>query len=162
GGQTDEARESALRWLDQYHDTLEAGFVLPPLLDQREIRGDDATLIVKRAVKWLGTFYDTTDAEFVLRRLFWRDDVPPGAQTPLLTSAIQRLRERLDETEATFLLRSCLQYRSGGRAPQKELVELAIKWLDLHPANPDGDYVWNRVLRYRPDRVSDTDWLKVS
>jgi len=155
-------REFALRWLEAYHDTIEAGFVLTPLLDQREIRGNDAAPLLAKAVEWVETFYYSTEAEFVLNRLFRRDDVPPNARIPLLTSAIQRLRDRLADAEATFLLRACLQYRIEDQAPQKELVALAIKWLELHPENPDGDYVWNRVLRYRPDRVPDSDWLKVS
>jgi hypothetical protein len=160
--EADKAREFAVRWLDQYHETLEAGFVLPQLLRQRELRGDNAAPIVEKAVKWLEIFYDTTDAEFVLKRLFRRDDVPPDARIPLLTSAIQRLRKRLREGEATFLLQSCLQYRIEDIAVQKELVGLAMKWFELHPENPDGDYVWNRILHYRPDRVSDSDWLAVS
>ena len=162
GDEAIKVRALALSWLDLYHDTLEAGFVLRPLLHTREIRARDAASMVEKAVKWVETFYNTTDAEFVLRRLLRRDDVPTDARIPVLTSAIQRLRERLADAEATFLLRSCLQYRIENNAPQKELVALAIKWLELHPGNPDGDYVWNRVLRYRPDKVSDSDWLKVS
>ena len=98
----------------------------------------------------------------MLKRLFRRGDVPDDARIPLLTSAIQRLRERLTQPEATFLFQSCLQYRIEDIALQKELVALAIRWFELHPENPGGEYIWNRILHYRPDRVSDGDWLKVS
>jgi len=156
-----EARRFALLWLVQHHSTLDAGFVLPPLLNQ-ELGSDDALVVVTNAVSWLQVFFDTTDAEFVIRKLFRRGDVPTGMQSSLLSAAIQRLRQRLADDEATFLLQACLQYRIDDKALQVELVSLAIAWLDLHPDSEAGDYVWNRVLRYRPNLVSDSDWSKVA
>jgi hypothetical protein len=98
----------------------------------------------------------------VIRKLFRRDDIPPSAKFVLFASAIQRLRRRLADDEATFLLRSCLQYRIEEDTLKRELVSLAIDWLESHHDNPKGDYVWNRVLRYRPNLVSDVEWLRVA
>src|SRR5205807_5746142 len=64
------ARAFARKWLETHHDALEAGFVLPPLLDQTKIGAEGAAAVVENAVKWLQTFYETTDAEFVLKKLF--------------------------------------------------------------------------------------------
>ncbi len=154
--------ESALGWLKQYSANLDAAFVLSPLLDRSGTQGEEALCLVKTAVEWLQTFYETTDAEFVLKRIFRRGDVPVAAQSDLMSSAIRRLRERLADDEATFLLRSCLQYRFDDDALKLELISLAIEWLELHPGNVNGEYVWNRVLRYRRNLVNDMDWLKVA
>ena len=127
-----------------------------------KLEANDVEHLVMIAVGWLSTFHETTDAEFVLKKLFARGDVPNEVQTSLLSSAVERLRQHLADDEATFLLRSCSKSRIQHEQLKRNIVLLAIEWLELHARNANAEYVWNQVLRHPSKFVNDEDWLKVA
>lgn len=159
--QSAKSRKISFEWLEDRGLTLEADFVLSALLDHQHLTPDDAAVVSGRAVEWLEEFHDTIGAEYVLKRLSRRqNEIPIPTNERLVSFGIRRLHNVLEEDEATRLLRHCLEFKINDRQVKRELIYLAIKWLELHLDSLHGDYVWNRVLRDRV--VSDADWQNVS
>jgi hypothetical protein len=153
------SRQISFKWLDAYGRTQEADFVLSALLDNPELTPHDVDEVVGRAVEWLEEFPDTIAGEYLLKRLSRRQcGMSISTNERLVSFGIRRLHNVLEEDEATRLLRHCFEFKIRDGQVKRELISLAIKWLELHPESPHGDYVWNRILRDRV--VSDADWQR--
>ena len=161
GDRAEKSIKLALVWLDEHPKTLDAGFVLPPLLARTDL-GDHAGKAIELALLWLETkdFSQSTDAEFVLKHLLQKEQLPEDRKHQLIRISLERLEKNIESDEATFLIQHCMKSRLNDEDLEKDLFETAIKWLKTHQDHPEADYVFNRLLR-RP-RLSEQNWTHVA
>ena len=155
-GEARKAATAGLGWLATYPTLQEAGYVLGPLLGRTDLEAGEARKAVTAAFGWLAEHAATNDAEFIFRHLFRRPEPSRLDRSKAAELAIHRLRAVLDTQEASFLLRTLLGDRYLDPDLNIRVVQLGLEWLDVHPADPASDFVFNRILRI--PHVDDGSW----
>jgi hypothetical protein len=147
------------RWLDAHLGSLEASFVLQPLLDRQDL-GDQAQPAIQAAVAWLEEHFLTQDAEFVLKNLLGKTHLPGDRKEHCITLALKRLDEVIETAEASFILDWCLRERILSGEHFAAILQRATKWLQVHGGSNRIDFVFKRLLR-NPN-LEDTIWREVA
>jgi hypothetical protein len=155
-GEAQKAVTAGFRWFDTYPTLQEAGFVLAPLLGRTDLEAGEAQKAVTAALGWLAEHAATDNAEFIFRYLFRRPEPSRLDRSKAAELAIHRLQAVLDTQEASFLLRTLLGDRYLDPDLNIRVVQFGLEWLDVHPADPASDFVFNRILRI--PHVDDGSW----
>jgi hypothetical protein len=148
------------RWLDVHFTSLEAQFVLAPLLGRQDLLGDQAKAAIDAAMGWLKVYYLTEGGEFVLRNLLGKGHVCGDRIERCITLALSRLDAVIETTEASFIIRWCLRDWALSDHQRKSVVERATKWLRAHRDSKQIDFVFKLLLRN--PKIEDKIWREVA
>ncbi|WP_158104714.1 MULTISPECIES: trypsin-like peptidase domain-containing protein [Streptomyces] len=161
-----DACAAALGWLEVHHATLEACYVLDPVLDHPALDGQRAEDAIGYALAWLAGHGTSDAASFVFRRLLARDDLADDVTAAAVGSALTWLEPRHTDAEARFVLGAVLRHPEPGQHPgqeghpgQERAITFALAWLRAHGTADHAGYVLRRLLGH-PDghpAAQDTD-----
>jgi hypothetical protein len=134
----------SLIWLNRFTETLEASFVLAPLLDQTDLEPAAAQQATAFALAWLKKFPETPEAGFILAPLLGRTDLESAAQKAI-AFAPAWLKKFPETPEAGFILAPLLGRTDLESAAQKAIA-FALAWLKKFPETPEAGFVLAPLL----------------
>ncbi|WP_018686472.1 hypothetical protein [Actinokineospora enzanensis] len=135
--------EGAIGWLRDHGARAGAGFVLSALLAKAEL-GTDADTVVTTAVDWVRRHWRRVDAQYVLTGLLTRRG--PGSRTTVVVEYARRwLVVHRARDDARYVLNALLDERHDLGRAAREIIGLALGWLDHHPG-PESAMVLSVLL----------------
>ncbi|MGW7356775.1 hypothetical protein ACWGI0_09040, partial [Streptomyces sp. NPDC054802] len=138
------AAECALSWLRQHGTTLEAQFVLGPLLG-RQLEREPAAQAAECALSWLRQHGTTLEAGFVLKPLLGRQlEREPAAQAA--ECALSWLRQHGTTLEAGFVLPPLLANYHANSFGAGFLRDVE-RWISSHSKSSDVGFVAKHLGR---------------
>jgi hypothetical protein len=135
----------SLIWLNRFTETLEASFVLAPLLDQTDLEPAAAQQATAFALAWLKKFPETPEAGFILAPLLGRTDLESAAQKAI-AFALAWLKKFPETPEAGFVLAPLLGRIDLEPAAARLAITFALAWLKKFPEISETQFVLAPLL----------------
>lgn len=151
-----ELREPCLVWLIQHGGTLEACFIIGPLLAWPEpLLGSLQTDLLRMAQNWLRLHGASADARFVLEPLLRWPSERQGDQRHLVLQAALIWLVRLGDTaDAQYVLHPLLGWAAERLGNQQVVIlSIALTWLRLHGGNLKAGYIFHSLLGWWQERL---------
>jgi hypothetical protein len=136
----------SLIWLNRFSETIEASFVLAPLLDRTDLEPAAAQQTSAFALAWLKKFPDALEAGFVLNPLLGRADLDAGAAQRAITLALAWLQKFSETLDADFVLKPLLRRTDLDSGAAQRAIALALAWHQNFSETLDADFVLRPLL----------------
>ena len=130
--------EQAMHWLEGHGLSLEASYIIDPLLSRSDL-GSDAGVAVKAALAWLEKHETDAVAQFVLPPLLSRSDLGSDAGVAV-KAALAWLEKHETDAVAQFVLNPLLS-RSDLGSDAGVAVKAALAWLEKHETDAVAQFV---------------------
>ncbi|MFD5110747.1 MULTISPECIES: trypsin-like peptidase domain-containing protein [unclassified Streptomyces] len=120
---------TALAWLNRHGLSLNASFVLNPLLSRPDLTPHDVQRTVTTALTWLTAHSTTVEAQFVLNPLLARADLTPDDAQQVVTTALTWLAGYGTTAEARFVFHPLASRADLTPDDARQTVTTALTWL---------------------------------
>jgi hypothetical protein len=132
------------RWLEVHFASLEASYVLAPLLGRQDL-GDQAGAAIDAAMAWITEHGIEREAQFVLAPLLGRQDLGDQAGAAI-DAAMAWITEHGTEFEANFVFAPLLGRQDLGDQAGAA-IDAAMGWLEVHFLTEAAEFVLRNLLR---------------
>ncbi len=163
-GAADDLADMAIHWLDGHGSSLEASYIIDPLLSRADL-GTQAQAASKAAMDWLQEHGTDPGAGFVLAPLLSRADLGAHAEAAL-KATMDWLQERGTDPEARFVLAPLLSRGDLGDYAEPAL-KATMDWLQERGTDPEAQFVLAPLLSRgdlgdyaEPALKATMDWLQ--
>ncbi|MFD4814507.1 hypothetical protein, partial [Streptomyces sp. NPDC058418] len=137
---------TALAWLNRHGLSLNASFVLNPLLSRPDLTPHDVQRTVTTALTWLAGYGTVSYTPFVLAPLLARADLTPDEAERTVTTAHTWLDHHGTTVEAQFVFNPLLSRADLTPDDSQRSVTIALTWLSSHGSITDAQFILAPLL----------------
>jgi hypothetical protein len=145
-GEATELTQVALEWRREHGGTIEAGFVLAPLLGRDDLAAAELEQARAWALEWRGEHGRTTEAQFVLHPLLKHEDLAAAESEQARGWALEWRREHWRTIEARFVLNPLLKREDLAAAESEQARAWALEWREEHGGTKEAGFVLPPLL----------------